>query len=542
MFRTCLTATIAAALLVPAAADAEVIVKGTGEPPFTNSANNTQWVEWSNNGNYRIEFNHHVNGGTAVVDGPYQVGRTGSTSVNWTGIRGTSVPLQEGSTYTICGFGRWDDGTGMYFPDFSTSCGDADRRGLRASTTIDRTPPTIAVALAGGAGATRTASIPMRINFSDNIAGPFPANFVCLQYGTPTGGLCDGAQGYKYLEQPNCSQPATGGRTTTFDCNLEVGAGPTPAPDGPVHACVMAADAAIPDNPNGPDQRGTSTSANRSAPKCATTVLDRVAPTAVITGPSTLKVGESALFSATVTDATTGVAAGSATFAWGDSTASVKALDATHAFAGPGVYRIRFTVADVAGNTREVTKDVTVTASTGGAPAPNPNSTPNPNPHPNPGPAPQPTPTPQPGPAPQPTTSQTPVQTATTTSALGTTSGMPTTTQPVATLKLRVLGVGRQGGRRVLRVGLPGQSGTARVTLRRGSRTVASARLPIRAGRVALRLPKRTAGGAHTVEVTLGSRTVKASVRLPGAAPRARMARTGTPEVDGRDRLVLPGA
>ncbi|UUY04938.1 hypothetical protein LRS13_05255 [Svornostia abyssi] len=148
MFRTCLTATIAAALLAPAAADAEVVVKGTGEPAFTNSANNTQWVEWSNNGPYRVEFNHHVNGGTAVVDGPYNVASTGSTSVNWSGIRGVSVPLAEGSTYMICGFGRWYDGVGMWFPDFSTACGDADRRGLRASTTIDRTAPTIGVALA----------------------------------------------------------------------------------------------------------------------------------------------------------------------------------------------------------------------------------------------------------------------------------------------------------------------------------------------------------------------------------------------------------
>src|SRR5689334_17746792 len=80
-----------------APAGAEVIVKGTGEPAFTNSANNTQWVEWSNNGPYRVESNRHVNGGTAVVDGPYAVAQAGSTSVNWTGIRGVATPLAEGS-------------------------------------------------------------------------------------------------------------------------------------------------------------------------------------------------------------------------------------------------------------------------------------------------------------------------------------------------------------------------------------------------------------------------------------------------------------
>src|SRR5215203_978312 len=133
-------------------ASAEVIVSGTGEPAFTNTANNTQWVEWSNSGKYRIEFNQYVNGGTPIKDGPYQVNPTGSTKVDWTGIQ--NIPLIEGNTYTICGFGRWDDGTGVYFPDFSTSCGDADRRNLRASTTIDRTPPTIGLSLAGDAAAT----------------------------------------------------------------------------------------------------------------------------------------------------------------------------------------------------------------------------------------------------------------------------------------------------------------------------------------------------------------------------------------------------
>lgn len=538
MLRNSLTATIAAALLLPAAAQAEVVVKGTGEPAFTNSANNTQWVEWSNNGPYRVEFNHHVNGGTAVVDGPYNVASTGSTSVNWSGIRGVSVPLAEGNTYMICGFGRWYDGVGMWFPDFSTACGDADRRGLRASTTIDRTAPTIGVALAGGAPATRSASIPLRINFADNLAGPFPANFLCLQYGTPGGGLCDAGQGYRYIEQPNCSQPAGGGRTTTFDCNVEVGGGSTPAPDGPIHVCVMAADASIPDNPNSADQRGTSTSANRSAPKCASTILDRVAPTATISGPSTLKVGESALFSATVADATTGIAAGSATFTWGDASAPVKAVDASHAFSGPGIHRIRFSVADGAGNTTEVTKDVTVTTN----PNPNPNPQPNPNPNPQPNPTPTPKPTPQPGPAPQPTATQGTVTPSGTTGPTTTTSGGPTTATASSPLTVKVLGVARQGGRKVLRVGLPGEAGTARVVLKRGGKLVVSARLPVRAGKVALRLPKRIAGGAHTVEVTIGARRGTATVRLAGATPRARMARAGTDTaVDGRDRKVLPG-
>ena len=74
--------------------------------------------------------------------------------------------------------------------------------------------PSVAVKLAGGAAATKTAAIPLHIDFTDNLAGPFPANFVCVQYGTPNGGLCDGNQGYTYNERAACSTPLTNGRTT----------------------------------------------------------------------------------------------------------------------------------------------------------------------------------------------------------------------------------------------------------------------------------------------------------------------------------------
>ena len=53
---------VASALLAPAAAHADVVVLGTGEPEFTNSANNTQWVQWTNSGPYRVEFNHSACG------------------------------------------------------------------------------------------------------------------------------------------------------------------------------------------------------------------------------------------------------------------------------------------------------------------------------------------------------------------------------------------------------------------------------------------------------------------------------------------------
>lgn len=95
MLRLCLTAALLT-LTLTASAEADVVVAGTGEPAFTSSANNTQWVQWSNNGAYRVAFQHSVDGGPAKVDGPYAVAKTGTTSVNWTGIAGVTTPLKEG--------------------------------------------------------------------------------------------------------------------------------------------------------------------------------------------------------------------------------------------------------------------------------------------------------------------------------------------------------------------------------------------------------------------------------------------------------------
>jgi hypothetical protein len=487
-------AMVTVALLAPGGtAQAEVTVKGTGEPAFTSSANNTQWVEWSNNGGYRIEFNHHVNGGNAVVDGPYQVGRTGSTAVNWTGIRGVSVPLAEGSTYAICGFGRWDDGTGTYFPDFSTSCGDADRRGLRASTTIDRTAPTVTAQLAGGAAAVKDPALALRIGFTDNLAGPFPANFLCVQAGSDGGPLCDSAQGHKYVEQPACSQPGTRGKATTFDCVVHAGA----TPDGQVAVCVMGADASIPDNPTSDDQRASSTSANRSAPACDTVLLDRAAPslTAAAQPGTTVTAGEPVAFAATASDAVSGL---SGQYAWdfADGTAPAAGQAVSHVFAKAGTYPVEVGTTDAAGNAATATVTVTVEA----RPVPSPT----PSPSPSPGPSPSPDPSPSPGPGPD------------------------RATVTVSAPKRVALTGGR--ARVPVAVTVP-VAGQVRASLVRRGRIVAQgARRVTAAGTasLALRVPRGARAGRHALQVTfapVGGRPVLRSrpVRLAGAtASRTR--------------------
>src|SRR5215217_7037850 len=74
-----------------------------------------------------------------------------------------------------------------------------------------------ALAQPGGAAYTRDAKVALKMDFSDDVAGPFPANFVCFQYGGGPTGLCDSASGFVYGYNAACSVPASGGKSTRFD-------------------------------------------------------------------------------------------------------------------------------------------------------------------------------------------------------------------------------------------------------------------------------------------------------------------------------------
>ena len=89
--------------------------------------------------------------------------------------------------------------------------------GRRAHTTIDRSKPSTAMAVAGGAAATKDPKVPIQIDFADDVAGPFPANFLCFQFGG-TNNICDSNAGFIYGYNSACSVP--GRRRQVDDVHL----------------------------------------------------------------------------------------------------------------------------------------------------------------------------------------------------------------------------------------------------------------------------------------------------------------------------------
>jgi PKD repeat protein len=356
----CLGAFACAAVLAEPAS-AQVQPAGTGEPAFTNSQQNTQWFEWpavQGADAYRIRYDHYANN-TLKASPTYDQDNGGSGWANWSGV----ATLQHGAQYGICAQGQYSfPNDSMFFPDGANSCTTGTQLGRRAYTTIDRSKPTAALQLAAGATFAKDAKIPVRIDFSDDVAGPFPANFLCFQVGGGPEGVCDKNAGMIYGHNPACSVPGSAGKSTTFSCTADYGV----VPDGNVWACVIAADAAIPDNPSGPNQTATADKANLSDSSCDGVVLDRTPPAVSIgVASASVDVGEAVSFQASASDATSGLA-GARQWTWGDNTGGASGDAITHTFTQAGTYDVALTVADAAGNTATAKKAITVTAGGGG--------------------------------------------------------------------------------------------------------------------------------------------------------------------------------
>jgi hypothetical protein len=270
-------------------ASAQVQPAGTGEPAFTNSAQNTQFFEWpatTGIGAYRVRYDFYENNAAkapATVNVPLGAGKSWA---NWSGV----APLQHGGQYGVCAQGQYTfPNDSLWISDGPNSCSMGTMLGRRAYTTIDRSKPTAALTLAGGAAFVKNAKVPLRIDFADDVAGPFPANFICFQVGGGPQNLCDANAGLIFGYNANCSVPAGAGKSTTFTCTADYGA----IADGSVWACVRAADASIPDNPNDANQSQPANKANLSDPSCDGVVLDRTAPTAAINvGATAVKAGD----------------------------------------------------------------------------------------------------------------------------------------------------------------------------------------------------------------------------------------------------------
>ncbi len=467
---------VACAAAAAGPASAQVQPAGTGEPAFTNSAQNTQWFEWgasSGIGSYRVRFDYYENN-TLVANPTQNPAPNGATNVwaNWSGVRA----LQHGGQYGVCAQGQYTfPNDSLWISDGPNSCSMGTMLGRRAYTTIDRSKPTASVQLAMGAGFVKDTKIPLRIDFADDVAGPFPANFLCFEVGGAPNNLCDASAGKIYGYNTACSVPGSAGKSTTFSCTADFGA----IPDGTVWACVRAADASIPDNPNGPNQTGTADKANLSDPNCDGVVVDRTAPAVAIGVASTaVKVGDLVSFQATASDATSGLA-GAAQWTWGDNTGAGSGDAVAHTYTQPGTYEVALTVTDAAGNTAVAKKAITVSAPTTGGGG-------------------------------------------------GTTTPPPTTPPPPANeddeAEAPSIALDAPRSARARAKSIPVEvtasaSGRVQLALMRGSRVIARASVKLAADGTAdyrLKLPRNTKAGRYTLKATYGAASASRRLTLTG--------------------------
>jgi hypothetical protein len=213
-------------------------------------------------GAYRIKVSYYANN-VLVSDQTVNNVTSGVFWASWSGI----ANLQHGGQYGICVQGQYTfPNDSLWISDGPSSCSAGTMLGRRSYTTIDRSKPTVSIEASGGAASTKEASIPVSIAFSDDVAGPYPANYMCVGAGT------DPCATNNYSQE--CSAPGRSGKSTTFSCNVDA----SQLPDGPVTVCVISADASVPDNPYSANQTGASMQANHSDEKCDTVTLDRSVP------------------------------------------------------------------------------------------------------------------------------------------------------------------------------------------------------------------------------------------------------------------------
>jgi plastocyanin len=490
------------ALVLAGTASAQVQPAGTGEPLYTNSTQNTQWFEWAAAQSvdaYRIRFDYYENNVLKPSSPIVTASKAGGSMwANWSGV----TALQHGGQYGVCAQGQYRfPNDSLWISDGPNSCSMGTMLGRRGYTTIDRSKPTAALEQAGGAAFVKDGKVPVRIDFSDDVAGPFPANFVCFKVGS---GPCDSTAGDIYGYNASCSVPGSAGKSTTFTCTADYGA----MPDGPLSACVIAADASIPDNPNGSNQTGTADKANLSTPSCDSVVLDRTPPTLSIAVASTaVQVGDLVALQASASDVTSGLAGGGQ-WTWGDNTGGGTGDAVTHTFTQPGTYEVTLTVADAAGNTATAKKAITVSA----APQPGGGTT---------------TPPPSGGGGTTPPDD----------------GG---TAEPVEEPSLELYAPRKARARaKSLPIELTASdAGRVQLALTRGKRVIARAGVRLDEDGTAdyrLKLPKGIRAGTYTLKATYGTATASRKITLTGKSSARRARTSARPGIElGRGPRALP--
>ena len=172
---------------------------------------------------------------------------SGSSWANWSGV----ATLQHGGQYGICAQGQYRfPNDPLWISDGPNSCSmGTHARPARAHDDRPLQADRGASSSRRGAAFVKDAKVPVRVDFADDVAGPFPANFLCFKVGGGRATCATRAPATSTATTPPAPCPASGGKSTTFSCTADYGA----VPDGSVWACVIAADASIPDNPNGPE-------------------------------------------------------------------------------------------------------------------------------------------------------------------------------------------------------------------------------------------------------------------------------------------------
>ena len=101
-------------------------------------------------------------------------------------------------------------------------------------------------------------------------------------------------------------------------------------------------------------------------------ILDRVAPTVVANASATtVTVGQLVNFSATASDATSGISGGY-TWVFGDNTPNGAGPNVSHTYTVPGTFNVSATISDGAGNAGVGNRVITVNPGSGGNPPPPP--------------------------------------------------------------------------------------------------------------------------------------------------------------------------
>ena len=204
--------------------------------------------------------------------------------------------------------------------------------------------------------------MPVTISYSDNLAFPFPATFICARTGmepAAAAAACNAPGPPQFNYSDVCSVPANpNSNVTSFSCTVTDS---PPLPDGPVTVCAVSADAAIPDNPASANQAQTSDKANLSAAQCGYVRLDRTPPSASFTTPAAALVGQLVTANGSVTDGGSG-AGDTVSWTWGDNTSASSGIAPTHTYTQAGTYTVTMSTSDKVGNSAQATQTITVSA------------------------------------------------------------------------------------------------------------------------------------------------------------------------------------